>query len=540
MSPEQITAGRLPLDHRTDIYSLGATLYELLTLQPPFPGQQRDQVLSQVIHKDPVTPRSINPRIPKDLETICMKSLEKDPDRRYQTAEQLAEDLRRFVNRHAISARRVGPLEKGIRWVRKNKSISASVCAILLVLLGVGTLESWRSRIEQRDNAIEAARKAVFNVDPDQAQAHLKRAMELGMASEDAELLISQVHLMEGKTDEAIAILDRLQNKPDSRLSQVVIASILAQAYSGSGRWGEYRKTVIPLLTCRPATDEERFRLGGALIFVAPGRSLELIETACREKSGYAEAWTTRAFANVFLSIAEPGGNLDRIKEAEFCLRTAQNISGNEETASYVYFRLSCRLTAAHLHRMKGGPDDPTAAEYLKLAEEDVEILARKPNYYVANLVRMYYYDLTDDFDGMNDVMDDIIQYQHRGWLTDPFWAACFQRKEYDLALQKLRALPQDDEYVIDAIARFTLYTATSREEINRIYKEESEKLPITSPMKALLLFGKLDEARKHYKWLRYISALAPGPNDLIPILPTTKRAGRTGSLPNQSLPATR
>ena len=111
MSPEQIAAGRLPLDHRTDIYSLGASLYQSLTLEPPFPGQQRDQVLSQIVHKDPPPPRSIKKQIPKDLETICLKAMEKDPDRRYQTADLMAEDLRRFVNRHAISARRIGLVE---------------------------------------------------------------------------------------------------------------------------------------------------------------------------------------------------------------------------------------------------------------------------------------------------------------------------------------------------------------------------------------------------------------------------------------------
>ena len=102
MSPEQITAGRAPLDHRTDIYSLGATLYELLTLQPPFTGERRDQVIAQILHKEPTPPRKVNPKVPVDLETICLKALEKDPDRRYQTAGAMAEDLRRYVNRFAI------------------------------------------------------------------------------------------------------------------------------------------------------------------------------------------------------------------------------------------------------------------------------------------------------------------------------------------------------------------------------------------------------------------------------------------------------
>src|SRR5438105_3747742 len=98
VSPEQVTAGRIPVDHRTDVYSLGATLYELLTLRPPFTAKGRDQLLALVIQKDPLPPRSIDPNVPRDLETICLKCLEKDPDCRYSTGKELADDLRRFVN----------------------------------------------------------------------------------------------------------------------------------------------------------------------------------------------------------------------------------------------------------------------------------------------------------------------------------------------------------------------------------------------------------------------------------------------------------
>jgi serine/threonine protein kinase len=104
MSPEQITVGRIPVDHRTDIYSLGATLYELLTLRPPFAATGRDQLLALIIQKDPPAPRSIAPKVPRDLETICLKCMEKDPDRRYQSGKELADDLRRYLNRFAILA----------------------------------------------------------------------------------------------------------------------------------------------------------------------------------------------------------------------------------------------------------------------------------------------------------------------------------------------------------------------------------------------------------------------------------------------------
>jgi len=129
MSPEQITAGRAPLDYRTDIYSLGATLYELLTLQPPFSGERRDQMIAQIMHKEPRLPRALNRQIPVDLETICLKAMEKDPDRRYQTAGALAEDLRRYLNRFAIRARRAGPLVRVRKWVRRHPGLAAGLAA---------------------------------------------------------------------------------------------------------------------------------------------------------------------------------------------------------------------------------------------------------------------------------------------------------------------------------------------------------------------------------------------------------------------------
>src|SRR5262249_36504556 len=139
----------IPLDHRTDIYSLGATLYELLTLQPPFIGKQRDQVLAQIVQKEPLPPRKLNKKVPVDLETICLKALEKDPDRRYQTAGQMAEDLRRYVNRFAIAARRAGPIARLGKWVRRHPGLSvASVCALVLAL--VAGLLAHRLQVEEQ------------------------------------------------------------------------------------------------------------------------------------------------------------------------------------------------------------------------------------------------------------------------------------------------------------------------------------------------------------------------------------------------------
>ena len=102
MSPEQAAAKRIRVDHRTDIYSLGATLYEVLTLRPPFDGDNLHQLCTQIVSRDPIQPRMVDRRIPKDLETIVAKAMEKDRTSRYQRASDLARDLQAFCEGGAI------------------------------------------------------------------------------------------------------------------------------------------------------------------------------------------------------------------------------------------------------------------------------------------------------------------------------------------------------------------------------------------------------------------------------------------------------
>jgi serine/threonine protein kinase/cephalosporin-C deacetylase-like acetyl esterase len=133
MSPEQISESR-NIDHRTDIYSLGATLYELLTLQPLFKGlKTHEQAITHILNKIPAKPRSIDDQIPVDLETVCCKAIESSPDRRYQSAGELADDLRRFLNRQVIKARPAGVFDKLSKLVERHKTASALSCVTLIV-----------------------------------------------------------------------------------------------------------------------------------------------------------------------------------------------------------------------------------------------------------------------------------------------------------------------------------------------------------------------------------------------------------------------
>lgn len=144
MSPEQIAVGRVPVDHRTDIYSLGATLYELLTLEPPHAGESREQIMAQILQKDVRPARRRNRQIPVDLETICMKALEKDPDRRYQTAGELEDDLRRYVGGYLIKARRPNIGRRVLRLARKHKAtVAGSLTIVMLVAVLAFVCRNW-------------------------------------------------------------------------------------------------------------------------------------------------------------------------------------------------------------------------------------------------------------------------------------------------------------------------------------------------------------------------------------------------------------
>jgi WD40 repeat protein len=143
MSPEQALGRQRPVDHRTDIYSLGVTLYELLTLRPAHRGDDRQELLRQVLSEEPCVPRRLNRAIPVELEIIVVKAMAKDPEERYASARELADDLQRFLDDQPIRARRATLAQRARRWGRRHRSLAISLSlstALLLVGLSVGAV----------------------------------------------------------------------------------------------------------------------------------------------------------------------------------------------------------------------------------------------------------------------------------------------------------------------------------------------------------------------------------------------------------------
>src|SRR5262249_11421898 len=131
MAPERFR-GRS--DRRSDVYSLGITLYEMATLRPAFEAHDRATLIDRVIHESPTAPRGLDAQIPRDLETIIVKTIAKEPSDRFSTAAELAEELRRFIENRPILSRPVSSVERAWRWCRRNPLIAAP-CAVAATLV---------------------------------------------------------------------------------------------------------------------------------------------------------------------------------------------------------------------------------------------------------------------------------------------------------------------------------------------------------------------------------------------------------------------
>jgi eukaryotic-like serine/threonine-protein kinase len=158
-SPEQVLARRGIVDHRSDVYSLGATLYELLTLRPPFEGRDRNALIREITEDDPAAPCDLDRTVPAELETIVLKALRKDPADRYGTAQELADDLKRFLDGRPILARRPTSAERLRAWSRRHPSI-VTAGVVFLILLSAASLVSTALVRREQARTLAEQRKA--------------------------------------------------------------------------------------------------------------------------------------------------------------------------------------------------------------------------------------------------------------------------------------------------------------------------------------------------------------------------------------------
>ncbi len=159
MPPEQALGRAAEISVRSDVYALGGILYELITGRPPFRAATPLETLKLATDQEPVPPRRLNPRLPRDLETICLKCLEKDPARRYATARDLADELGRFRRDEAIRARPISPIEKLTRWCRRQPIVATSLAVSLVLLLALTVVSlTTAARVQREADRTTAAR----------------------------------------------------------------------------------------------------------------------------------------------------------------------------------------------------------------------------------------------------------------------------------------------------------------------------------------------------------------------------------------------
>src|SRR5437667_1567916 len=166
MAPEQAVGNNAAVSSVTDVYGLGAVLYQLLTGQPPFAGGTTYETIKLVLDTEPRQPRLLNPKIDRDLSTICLKCLEKDPKRRYASSLALAEDLERWLKHEPIRARRTGAVTRGKKWLQRNPTVAAVMALSLALAAALGVID-WKSEFIRQPLTTGIAVLPFENLSPD-------------------------------------------------------------------------------------------------------------------------------------------------------------------------------------------------------------------------------------------------------------------------------------------------------------------------------------------------------------------------------------
>jgi tetratricopeptide (TPR) repeat protein len=244
MSPEQGLGKRLLLDHRTDIYSLGVTLYELLTLEPAFSGSDREEVLRQVASQEPCPPRQRNKAIPRELETIVLKAMEKSPEARYATAQELADDLQRLLDDKPIQAMRPTLVQRTGKWCRRHKAVvwASAAVAVVVALLGASNWVWWTQKraVAEREVSVRLQEATRFQEQakwPEAISAADRAAglLASGLVSAELQERVHALHADLNMVDRLEKILLEESSVKDDHFDYFRADSLYAEAFRGYG-----------------------------------------------------------------------------------------------------------------------------------------------------------------------------------------------------------------------------------------------------------------------------------------------------------------
>jgi WD40 repeat protein/serine/threonine protein kinase len=238
MAPERVTGRKGSADHRSDLFSLGVTLYELLTLEKPFRGDTAQEIMRQITSREPRPVRAIARQVPRDLETIVMRAMEKDPGRRYGSAIEMATDLKRFLELRPVLARPVGPVERTLRIVRRNPARATAALLAAVIMVGGPVLyglfeRSARQDVEQQ-RAVAETERARATRERDEKGRALERAEGLYFCAQSKALL---------DTNPGLSLLLAIEGA--RRAPGLVARGALYEAWTSSWQPGFERKTLV-------------------------------------------------------------------------------------------------------------------------------------------------------------------------------------------------------------------------------------------------------------------------------------------------------
>jgi tetratricopeptide (TPR) repeat protein/tRNA A-37 threonylcarbamoyl transferase component Bud32 len=367
MSPEQATGRRAALTTATDVYGLGAILYALLTGKAPFRGDSLVDTLQAVKERPPDSPRNVNSSVPRDLETICLKCLEKDPRRRYTSAQALADDLRCWLGSHPIAARRVGAAERAWLWCRRRPAIAALAAA---VLLAAGAGSATTIAVQYAANR----RLDAKNQELDRANAELARSKEAVQARYELAVGATQA-FHSGVSEDFLLKQDQFKELRDRLLKSAQDFYGKLSALLGRETDQESRRA---LLASNFELADLTGKVGSKEDALKAHRAVLAAQEALATQPGVGAAMTVdvgRSLFEIAVLLEETGQS----GEAAATYRRSESLlsgSAGTDTAARAA-RASCRSRLGWLLSQTGQATDALAA--LRQALADQEALAAVP-----------------------------------------------------------------------------------------------------------------------------------------------------------------
>jgi TolB-like protein/predicted Ser/Thr protein kinase/Flp pilus assembly protein TadD len=399
MAPEQAAGNNTQLTSATDVYGLGAVLYQLLTGHPPYAGGTTYETIKLLLETEPRPPRLWNPKVDRDLSTICLKCLEKDPQRRYSSALALAEDLERWLKHEPILARRTGVIGRGKKWLQRNPTAAGIAVLSLALIVAVGVIV-WKSDLFRRPAAAGIAVLPFENLSNDREDASFADGVQDDLLTKLAKIgdlkVISRTSVM-GYRDQhntrdigkALGISHVLEGSVRKTGSWLHMNVQLIDAHTDSNIWAEeYDRDLKDMFAIQSEIAEKVAGQLHATISAAERMAIEQPPTADLT----AFALYSRA-KNLVLTASS-------ISTAKAKLLEAADLLNQAVAHDSSFFQAYCQLASTHNQLYFFG-DDHTPAR-LRLAEAAVEAAFRlrpdAPEAHLARAENLYYGYL--DYDG--------------------------------------------------------------------------------------------------------------------------------------------